>query len=239
MKCKYFTQFISGVFVLAPAAFGQTFGHCWTDTGKKIDGPEAKTLINVMMKNGVSSYQRPQGDEWNVSLICQNVWVMPRYSRMYYLCSLRDRNQMYSVGEADSAAIVKTLESHGFPSESSGEITRWQVKQLSCGTSRWTHSSLLAVNENFNTEKSPEWTSIPQQKARRGISYFLDFVEYISTENQHPIECTAPVLPSWLSLSGCEITGTPGQAGRYNFEVIARDSATGLQSKKTILIDVN
>ena len=141
-------KFILFVFIglTSSTAFGQMFAHCWDDSGKKIDGREAKVLVNLLFSSGVPSNHRPQGDEWKVALNCQNVWVMPNYSRMYYLCSLRDATRTYSIGEVDSSAVVKILESYGFPSETNGEITRWQVKQLSCGTSYWTQSSTAQMS---------------------------------------------------------------------------------------------
>lgn len=151
MLRKNLLSLLLSLSILTPAAFGQSFAHCWERSGKKIDGPEAKYLVNIMIQTGVPSYHRPNGDEWNtVVLNCQNVWVMPNYSRMYYACRMQVENRIYSVGEASSAAIVKILESHQFPSETGGEITRWQVNQLSCGTSEWAgpHDASFAANDS-------------------------------------------------------------------------------------------
>lgn len=130
------------VVLTSSTAFGQMFAHCWDDSGKKIDGSDAKALVNLMIRTGIPGNHRPQGDDWTVALNCQNVWVMPGYSRMYYLCSMQHSERYYSFSESDSASVVNILESHGFLSEMNGEITKWQVKQLSCGTSYWTRSMM-------------------------------------------------------------------------------------------------
>lgn len=138
MLRQYFSSLTVSLLILTPTAFGQTFAHCWESSGKKIDGSEAKSFVNIMIQIGVPSYHRSNGEEWSTTVVnCQNVWVMPNYSRMHYACRVQLQDQIYSVGEASSAAIVKILESNHFPSETGGEITRWQVNGLSCGTSDW------------------------------------------------------------------------------------------------------
>ncbi len=149
MLNQSFLLFMLSILVLAPIASGQSFAHCWERSGKKIDGADAKSLIGIIAKSGIPDFHRPNGDEWNTDVVnCQNVWVMPNYSRMYYACKIQLQGKTYSVDEASSMQLVKILEANQFPYETGGEITRWQVNQLSCGTSEWAGPNTSNFVEN-------------------------------------------------------------------------------------------
>lgn len=93
------------------------------------------------------------------------------------------------------------------------------------------------VRSEFNNY--PKWSKIEELQARVGFEYFLDLIQFITTENQHPIECSSKDLPEWLSMSGCELVGTSMRSGIFSFTVTATDHITGLGADQLIVIKVS
>lgn len=97
-------------------------------------------------------------------------------------------------------------------------------------------SSDFVIGEN--SDNLPLWSPIPRQRVRRGFSYFFDLIGYVKSDDLHPIACRSVDLPYWLSMSGCEISGTPARQETSKFEVVAKDSVTGRETSTSVIIDV-
>jgi hypothetical protein len=82
------------------------------------------------------------------------------------------------------------------------------------------------------------WTLLPGQGATIGTP--IPAVHLNATDNEgHPLTYTASGLPSGLSVTGQEITGTPTVAGDYTVRLTATAQTTGVASTQTIGWDVS